>query len=247
MKSNKIVFLSITVFIVLLSSILTQAQFKKDDWLVEGSIGSITLTNDTDEYTQGTGTYKYENSGFSFNVYPRAGYFITNDIVIGTTLGFSYYNSDSEDYDALGNKQYESNYNSSSITFAPFLRYYLSGSANSNLRFYGQIGGGLNTYLSYERESTIFNNNGEVSSKTKYESPENYFSYNIVGLMGLNYFLAENVAINTAIGYNYSKSTETTQGTFTPSGGTPSESTPIEYKNTSGDLSWNIGFTMIIP
>ena len=130
--------------------------------------------------------------------------------------------------------------------FAPFLRYYLPSSANSNLRFYGQVGGGIDLRISDNYEATLYNS-GQVDVRLKRNYPEKYFSFNIEGLVGLNYFLAENVAINGAIGYLYSKATESTSDTWTFSNGTQITSSGSKETYTSGDLSWNIGFTMIIP
>jgi hypothetical protein len=244
MKSNKIVFLSITVFIVLLSSILTQAQFKKGDWLLEGSIGNFSLSNSNTKFD--SSNMKTESSTFGFSIYPNAGYFITNDIAIGLTLGFTYLDGNNVSFDDFGNKESENEYSNSSVSFAPFLRYYLPSSANSNLRFYGQVGGGIDLRISDNYEAILYNS-GQVDVRLKRNYPEKYFSFNIEGLVGLNYFIAENVAINGAIGYLYSKATESTSDTWTFSNGAQITSPGSKEIYTSGDLSWNIGFTMIIP
>jgi hypothetical protein len=247
MKSNKIVFLSITVLFVILSSVLTQAQFKKGNWLVEGNVGNISLSNNTYDNTEESLTSKTEYSSFAFNLNPKAGFFISNDIAIGLMFGFNFYNTSYESFDSDGKKDSESESGSTSISFAPFLRYYLPGSSNSNLRFYGQVGGGISTDLSSKSEYTGYNTSGVITSKSKTEYPEKYFGYFVEGLIGLNYFLAQNVALNTAIGYNYGKSSQTSEYTYTPTNGTPQVYPQTESKNTSGNIIWNIGFTMIIP
>lgn len=247
MNSTKNLFLFFTLVIFICSSVFTQAQFKKGNWLVEGSVGNINISNNTYENTQDSLTNKTEYSTFGFSINPKAGYFITNDMAIGVTLGFDLYSSSYESFDSDGKKDSESEYSSTSISFAPFLRYYLPGGVNSHLRFYGQVSGGVNTALSDKSEYTGYNTSGEVIYISKTEYPEKYFSYFVEGLIGLNYFLADNVALNSAIGYTYSKSSQTSEYTDTPTNGTPTVYPKSESKYTNSYISWNFGFTMIIP
>lgn len=247
MNSTKSFFLFFTLVIFVCSSVFTQAQFKKGNWLLEGSIGNINSTNNTVESTQDSNTTKYEYSSFSFNLNPKAGYFITNNIAVGLMLGFYFYNTSNENFDADGRKYSKSESGSTSISFAPFFRYYLPSSTNSNLRFYGQIDGGVSKYLSDKSEYTGYSTGGAVTSKSKTEYPEKYFSYFVEGQIGLNYFLTQNVAVNTAVGYTYSKSNQTSEYTYTPTNGTPTVDPKTETKYTSNNIIWSMGFTMIIP
>ena len=46
MNSTKKIFLLLTIIVIVCSSVFTQAQFKKGDWLVEGSVGCLLYTSD---------------------------------------------------------------------------------------------------------------------------------------------------------------------------------------------------------
>lgn len=247
MKKHKILFVIVIFSFLFFAPSLTQAQFIKGDWLLEGSVGDITISNYTNE-AEGGYTNKSGSDVFGFSVYPSAGYFIENDFVIGLAAGFDYYNNKSKSFDSDGYITIESNNSSSQISFAPFLRYYLPVNESTNLRFYGQIGGGISYNLSSSNESTSYDQSGQIIGKSKTEFPEKYFNYFIEGLIGLNYFIAENVALNGALGYNYSKSTESTKYNVTYSNGIPNFYIPaIKYTETSNNFIWNVGFTMIIP
>lgn len=248
MSSTKNLFLFLTLVIFVCSSVFTQAQFKKGNWLVEGSVGSIGISNSNNEYEQDTTISKYESSNFSFGINPRAGYFVSDDFVIGLSLGLNYSSSENDGFYSNSDiKRYNSQYSSFSLSAAPFLRYYLPANASSHLRIYGQIEGGFTTYLSYNSETEYYEMTGVVDYKYKYDYPSKYFSYYVTPMIGLNYFLAQNVAFNGALGYRYSGSSETSNSTYTPNGGTPTKYPDSKYTYTSNSFTWSMGFTMIIP
>lgn len=247
MSNTKNVFLFLTLVVFVCSTVFTQAQLKKGGWLLEGSVGSLGINNSENEYEQDTLTSKSDYSSFSFGINPRAGYFVANDFVIGLSFGINYGSSESNGfYPNSDIKRYNSQSSSFSLSAAPFLRYYLPANASSHLRFYGQIEGGFSKYLSYNSETEYYEITGEVDYKYKYDYPSKYFSYYVTPMIGLNYFLAQNVAFNGALGYRYSGSSETLNYTYT-NGGVPTTSEDSKYTNTSNSFTWSMGFTMIIP
>ncbi|WP_437921710.1 hypothetical protein [Sphingobacterium sp. LRF_L2] len=84
---------------------------KQGNWMVGGSIGNI--------------GYSFEGKAFNIQIQPRAGYFVSDGLAIGTqaTLGLL----------AVKDEDNEWNYG-----IAPFVRYYFPGGATSSSRFFTQ-------------------------------------------------------------------------------------------------------------
>ena len=247
MKNRIRLFIILTISFLFFISSLTQAQFSQGNWLVEGSIGQISLSNYSENAEQVGSTSKYEGDSFGFRIYPSAGYFISNNFVIGLKVGFNYYNNKDKSFNSNGFKTYESKSNGNQISIAPFLRFYLPGNESSNLRFYGQAGGGITLDLSKSYESTSYSNDGLIIGEDKQDSPEKYFQFFLEGLIGLNYFLTKKVALNGALGYTYEKSTETISYTYIDMNGDETKYPDTKYTNSGNYFTWNVGFTMIIP
>lgn len=87
------------------------APIRQGNWIVGGSLGSL--------------GYSFEGESFNINLNPRAGYFISDGIVIGLSLqgGLSTYPNDENDW---------------TYGVAPFVRYYFPEGASSTGRFFGQ-------------------------------------------------------------------------------------------------------------
>ena len=87
----------------------------KGNWVVGGSLGSIGLN-----FSTGT---------FALNLVPHAGYFISNNLVLGaqTTVGLTAYD---------GGTNF-------SFGISPFLRYYFGAGGRPSGRFFGELGAGL--------------------------------------------------------------------------------------------------------
>jgi outer membrane protein W len=246
MKQKTLVF---TAFIALFMGIvpsLSQAQFTKGNLLVEGNFGNISFRSNKNENTTSGVTTKNDGTSFTIGLYPRVGIFLSDKAVLGTTVAIGGGGSKGDYFNNAGKKtsDYKSSYFYAQLI--PFLRYYF-GPATSKVRFYGQAGVGVYTDLSNKYDTKNYNTTtGAVSSTFKYNYPKQYFSLSAEALVGLNYFLAENVALNTGIGYSYVNNTQTSNYTSV-SGGTTTTSPDTKYKNTSGVINWNLGLTMIIP
>ncbi len=244
MKTKAILLLTTAAFLLTLAPAVTNAQFIKGSMLAEGGLGSLTVFNNTSEYSDaasGIVGYKYKNNGFSVGIFPRIGFFLSKNMVVGTTLGVNFYSNKSKNVDPIsGITVTESKYSAATLDLMPFVRYYFGKSVTT--RFYGQVGGGVSLDLSRKDESkNLFNGN---SSKTNYTKKPNTISGE--ALVGVNHFVSQNVAINAGLGYRFNSSKETVTSTYT-SGGTSNTSDPEKYTNKGGAFSWNVGFTMFIP
>lgn len=217
------------------------SQIKKGNWLVEGNLGNISILNNKNEFGSGVITSKSENQGYYISLYPRIGYFLNNNLVLGTTLNFSYRSSKNILYWTNGVKAIDAVSNGGSIGLSPFLRYYFT--TNSKNRFYGQLGGGMDIDMFQNYESNTYNETGEKSES--YKNPSNGQDISGEALIGFNHFFTDHVAFNSSLGYNFSQRTQYNIYSSINNGIT---TTQPEAKSisTTGNVIWNFGFTIII-
>ena len=122
MKTKNLFIVGAITAVFSLFSQQTNAQFSKGGWLVEGSVGGISINNGKSEYKD-TGVLSSSNksSGFSMSIYPTAGYFITDKFVVGASLDISFSNSKYDYSNNLGQKTSDSKSNNSSLGLGTFL------------------------------------------------------------------------------------------------------------------------------
>lgn len=246
MKTKNLIITGIiTVFFSLFSQ-QTSAQFGKGNWLAEGSIGNISITNTKSETSQQGLTSNSETKGFGFAIFPKAGYFITDDLVLGASLSFGVSSSKSEGYNSNGIRTSESKSSTSYVGLSPFLRYYFKGT--DKLRFYGQLQAGYDMDLSDKYDTKSYNGTtGVLQNTATQDYKDNYAAPNVSGAIGLNYFLTDNVALNSSIGYYYSKATYSYSYSVTNvQTGVTSTQPDVDYSSTRNNIIWNVGFTMIV-
>lgn len=241
MKQNQILSLAIISLLIISIQNTLISQTKKANWLAEGNLGNINLSNSKNESIYGTNTSKSENKGYYISLYPRIGYFLNDNIVLGTTLNFSYQSHKYKSYWNNGVKSYDGVYKGSSIGLSPFLRYFFT--KNSKNRLYGQLGGGMNIDIFRNDEATTFYDTGDKSGN--YKNPSKGQVISGEALIGFNHFFTDNVAFNSSIGYNYNKRTQKTISSSTYGGINNAQQ---ETKSTAitGNVIWNFGFTIII-
>jgi hypothetical protein len=243
MKTLNIKLLTLTL--LGFAPIFIQAQFAKGDWLVEGNFANIGINNYDYKTTTSTSTIKSDSKGFSFSIYPRAGYFVTDNIVVGTTLGLSFSNSKGTYFATNGKKSSDYTSKYGYFDFLPYIRYYFN-SKSPKTRFYGQVGGGISTTISTNSKYTYFNTTtGVITSTFEYNYPKKYSNTILEGIVGLNQFISGNVALNAYVGYRNNSSKETANYTNTV-GGVSTTSPNTEYANKSSNISFGFGFNMIL-
>lgn len=241
MKRKQILHCAILCLFLISTPIMIKAQTKKGDWLAEGNLGNINLSNNNNESTLGTYVNRSENQSFYISLYPRIGYFINENFVIGTTLNYSYSLNNLSVYYENGIRSYEAKYVRSSIGLSPFLRYYFT--KNIKNRLYGQISGGMNVDISSNEEGTSFNEMGNINGSHK-ASTKGQLVFG-EALIGFNHFFTNHLAFNSSIGYNYGRRIQNSTSNYTYGS---SIEPPQESKSTNltGNAIWNFGFTIII-
>ena len=233
-----------TACLFLLFSTNVSAQFSKGSKFVEANFGNIGFNKSDSKGESGGSSSKSDNKGFSINLFPRVGYFITDNFAVGAEVDIYFYNNKGNFYNSAGVKSSDSKTTEVSLGVGPFVRYYFAGDNRS--RFYGQVGGSIYGDLVYDVESRSYSG-GNLFSTTKYDYKKKY--NNLAGnvLVGWNRILAENVALNMSLGYRYSHTTYTYNYTTTPVIGSPATGPDYKYTNSNNSVTWNIGFTMFFP
>ena len=93
-----------------------------------------------------------------------------------------------------------------------------------------------------KREGTSFDETGKTYGAYTTHSPSKIITGE--ALIGFNYFLTDNIAFNSSIGYNYNKYTITTTPIVPAGSGIVVEDT--KYIATVGNVTWNFGLTITI-
>ncbi len=151
----------------------SQAQTEKGKIMLGGSVGFSSSKVD--------GANK---SDFSFNVIPSAGYFVSNNIAIGTGVGYTY------------NKEVSDLNLNQAFKVAPFGRYYVG--LSDQFKFFGQ----LSVPMSFGNNK-IVNADGDTGAKTATTTD---IGVNIAP--GFAFFPTKRIGIEFSVnglGYNHSK------------------------------------------
>jgi hypothetical protein len=219
------------------------SQTQKGNWLLEGNIGDLSFDNQRNS-TVGPGSSLSKSREYLFSLYPQAGYFVTDNIVIGTGLAFTYQSTHNLGYWPNGTGvSSEVQSKSGQAGLLPFFRYYIG--ANKKNRFYAQLDGGLTVVLFRTTNVTTYDYSGKVEGTNKFDTQGQAFTSHL--LLGFNHFFTESVAFNTSVGYGYNNwiLDQRSSGTYLNF----VLNNPQVSENTSkiSSFVWNFGFTMCIP
>jgi outer membrane protein W len=196
--------LSILLLLVASLSAVT-AQTEKGRWTVGASVGSLSYNSQPD------------SRSFSGSFSPSVGYFVANNLVVGTGLPVSFGSTLSKkvDYSASNN----------SIGLSPFVRYYFGA---TSLKPY--VG------LSYAYSRTRQRIDNDFSGNSQHATYKG-FSSSISPTVGLAYFINRTVALNAGVSYVVS---QYNNGTVFYISGVPVESATSR----SNYLAFGIGFQL---
>lgn len=160
----------LTIIIATLSFITTSvfAQPRKGDWMVGAGIANSSAARVAG------------STQFNVNLNPSAGYFLSNRVAVGTSVGLSY-------------SKYARSLSSYSASLKPFARYYFSkkeGMQPKKLYLFGEVSAGAGIGASR------YDNNGVIEKRT------GSTILSSAGL-GLTYFILPNVSVEGTFNMNY--------------------------------------------
>ncbi len=187
-----------------------------------------------------------ESQSVYFSVYPRGAYFVIDNLAIGSTVGFTFTHSIDKRINSTGIKDLETKNSYGLFELSPFIRYYFP-CKKDKLKFYGQAGGGMFFDMYYILDQTYFNSAGEITSTFRAKTPKKKIGGSAEVLVGVNYFISKQIAVNTSLGYQYYRSTQTNSFTTTNSSGNTTNAPDDRYVAQSHRFSWLVGFTYTIP
>jgi hypothetical protein len=222
------------------------AQTQKGNWLVEGNIGNFNFTKSNNHSNIDSITTRTESRSMYFSVYPRGAFFVMDNLAVGSTVGFSITDSKDKRINSFGIKDLETKNSYGLFELSPFIRYYFP-CKKDKLKFYGQVGGGVFFDMYYILQQTYFNSAGEITSTFKSNTPKKKIGGLAEVMLGVNYFISKQIAVNASLGYQYFRSTQTNSFTTTSSSGNTTNSPDDRYVAQSHRFSWLIGFTYTIP
>ncbi|MEY3444651.1 MAG: hypothetical protein RLZZ519_2932 [Bacteroidota bacterium] len=236
------------LFLVMLGAGSATAQIQKGSFFVETDFGNVGISSNNGRSAANDSVYSFTRSRyFGFGLYPRAGYLLTDNLAVGAEVDF-YFNTSSSDYLNVDEvKTSTSKSNNISIGLGPFVRYYFARSSNGKSAFYGQATVGLNAELMSKYGSESYDTDGVVTSTFDYDYSKPYKYLYGSAQVGWNRMLADNVALNLALGFRYMQTTQTYSYTYTYPNGTSNTSDIYHYRNSSLNLTWSGGITMFIP
>lgn len=239
MKKPSIHRISLTMLMVCMA-LLWKAQTSKTNWFVEGNLGNLQYNQNSNS---GANIVKITDNIFRFSLNPRAAYFISNRIALGSTLGYSYASGNNKWYYENNMLGGNNKYLYHNISLVPFVRYYLSEPKNK-WQYYAQVGGGF-AYGKQTSNGTNYNESGFFNNR--YERSATTQIYLGEAHVGLHYYITPQLALNSSIGANFANSKQRTTN-FDISLNAPSSS-PYQnsYKTNSLNFIWNFGFTYFIP
>ncbi len=229
----------VAILVTILSSgfLKSFAQVKKGMWMLETSLGNLNYVNSSNE-GRWSNNYTKEES-IQIGIYPKAGYLLTDNLMLGSSLNFQYSSNSSEN-----RFKYTASYVSGEgVSFnaglGPFLRYYLPGKDRN--RFYIQGGFDYDLILKNNYISTSFDDNEVEIFHTKYLVTG--YSYKASAIIGFNHFFNDAVAFNTTLGYQYESRYSRTS---TQISGISIEQPLIEFTTKYNRLIWNAGISIFL-
>lgn len=217
--------------LVLALAVSAFPQNKKGNLLIGTYLGSTGLSFGSSESgsSGSTNRSKSESSSFSLGIGPSIGYFLTDTLVVGSSLSISYGSSGSEGSYTESEATSESSSSSIYMSIGPFVRYYF-GDVNPRKMPYVHAYLGTSLY-------PVYSGHYENSGGTEYDySYTRYSSFNGGIQVGMERFLNSAIGLQYYIGYSFSHSSYEYDYDYEDG-----SDYSYDYKSTSHGLSVGIG------
>lgn len=203
---------NILFIIIVAISLGVNAQIEAGKIIAGGSVGFSSQGGTNDNTSGNTTVSTKNNSTFAFNFLPQAGYMLSDNIGVGTGIGYDY--SKTTMYDALGSgtSTFDNVLKNGMFYISPFVRYYKNtgDKAYAFGEFALPIGTGSYNDLRMNTAGT----------GTEDNDPTKVFSFAAQLSIGFNYFLNDRCALEAKwAGLKY-------------------QTTSYKQEGTTGNVSW---------
>ena len=197
----KKILLGLLVFLALGAN----AQIERGKLFVGGTIGLNTYGGSSETIEGSTTTIVDDVSVLGFNIIPRIGYMLTENIGAGLGVGYDYTKTTVPDAFDNGTDLFDQVTKNGTFTVSPFARYYMN--VADKFYLFGELGFPIDIG-SYKDLMWNDNTDGVVDNDVKYSS----ISYGFGLGLGANYFVSNNIALEAGFNilglqYNTSKTT----------------------------------------
>ena len=202
------------------------SQNKKGNWMPGVYIGSAGLSFGNSENSVGSGpASKSDNNSFNIGVGPTIGYYITDNVVVGTYFALSYYHGKT-DYGTS-----ENTFHYTYFSLGPYGRFYFGKNNGKGMPFV-QLNAGISFYPGYKSE--FKSPTGSSSSETK-----DYHPLSAGAQFGYEHFMNAVIGIQYYIGYSYNHS-DYKSVYHSP----PNPDITYNYKNNSHTINFGVGLVI---
>jgi outer membrane protein W len=191
----------VVLALVLATACFAFSQTKKGDWLVGTYLGSTGLSFSSSESGSSTSSEisKSDYHSFSISVGPTIGYFVADNLAVGTYFSLGLSSSHYKNSYTDSSFTSESDYSSVYFSLGPFGRYYFGDNGGKGRPFV-HVNVGINLYPKYSGTYTPISGTGY---NYKYKT---YSSWNAGLQVGYEHFLNSHIGLQYYIGYSFSYS-----------------------------------------
>lgn len=193
---------SLLLLVLLFSTPMLNAQFKKGDRMLGPSIGNFVFNAGSSSISVASiGSSNSTSKGYNLNIAPLYGWFINEKTVVGAIININP-NSQKNTYEENGSTYQMDKITGFSIGVGGFARNYFSGNQNSLLPF-GQISltAGINNL---KTEGFFYGGSGSNAYKITYTgNSSGGFAANAAFSGGFTKMLGENAGLDFYAGYTY--------------------------------------------
>jgi len=225
----------LVLLLVLATASFSFAEHKKGQIVIGTYLGSGSWYSSTSDSSSSAypGISKSEYTSWGFGLGPEVGYFIADNIVLGTYLGVNFNGSKSDSSSTTSSFKSTSKYNAIYFSVGPFGRFYFGGGAKGSP--YVQVNAGASFYPSYKGTYT-------PSTGTGYDYKyKTYSSWNLGLMLGYEHFLNSFVALQYYVGYGFSSYKTTSEYDYA-SGTDPT----YDYSSKTNSLEFGVGLQIFL-
>ena len=194
------------ICLMLATACLAFPQNKKGNLLIGTYLGSggLSFGNYESSSSSSTNISKQDSNSFSIGVGPSIGYFLTDNLVVGTSCSLSYYSGSSDNSNTAYTSTSESSYHQLYFSVGPFVRYYFGNSGGKGMPFI-YIYAGTSFYPDY---TSTYSTNTGYSYTYKYKK---YSPWNAGAQIGYEHFLNSAIGLQYYVGYSFSHYQQTSE------------------------------------